>query len=69
LFEAAAILKRLSARHIKLYFMFGFHDESDADLRAVGGFLRRLYAQCHLKLNVSINAFIPKPFSSFRVVL
>ncbi len=68
LFEAARVLKSLNSRHIKLYFMFGLPYEEDSDLLAIGDFLRTLKAESRLKINLSINAFIPKPFSSFEDV-
>lgn len=63
LFEAAKILKSLRAKQIKVYFMYGFANESEDDLVAIGEFLKRFSSTSQLKLNVSINAFIPKPFS------
>jgi radical SAM superfamily enzyme YgiQ (UPF0313 family) len=63
LFEAAHILRSLKIGHLKLYFMFGFPDETEDDLTAIGTFLRQLQERSRLSLNVSINAFIPKPFS------
>ncbi len=62
-FEAVKILESLKASQIKIYFMYGFPDESDQDLAAIGDLLKRLSATSRLKLNISINAFIPKPFS------
>lgn len=63
LFEAAKILKSLNAKLIKVYFMYGFSQETDEDLLAIGEFIRSLSRSSRIKLNVSINAFIPKPFS------
>ncbi|MCF7907637.1 MAG: TIGR03960 family B12-binding radical SAM protein [Candidatus Omnitrophica bacterium] len=63
LFEAAKILKSVGAKSIKIYFMYGFPQENEEDLLAIGEFLKSLSRSSHIKLNVSINAFIPKPFS------
>ncbi len=63
IFEAVKILEGLKAKQIKIYFMYGFPEESEDDLAAIGELLKRLSAASRLKLNVSINAFIPKPFS------
>jgi radical SAM superfamily enzyme YgiQ (UPF0313 family) len=63
LFEAAKIIHSLKLKHIKLYFMIGFQQETEDDLVAIGRFLDKLTKETRLSLNVSINAFIPKPFS------
>ena len=63
LFEAGQILRALKIRKAKLYFMFGFSDETDEDLAAIGKFLHELSYKTRLNLNVSINVFVPKPFS------
>jgi len=66
LFEAAKLVQSLGAKQIKVYFMYGFSNESEQDLVAIGDFLKRLSGLSRLKLTVSINAFIPKPFSLFE---
>jgi len=63
LFEAVKIVQSLKAKQIKVYLMYGFPDESEDDLVAIGKFLKQLSGVSRLRLNVSINAFIPKPFS------
>jgi radical SAM family uncharacterized protein len=63
LFEAADVIKSLGARHIKLYFMFGFPKESENELLAIGLLLEKLLVSSKLNLNISVNIFIPKPFS------
>ncbi|MBU2101992.1 MAG: radical SAM protein, partial [Candidatus Omnitrophica bacterium] len=68
LFEAAHILRSLKVGHLKLYFMFGFPGETEDDLIAIGTFLRELQGRSRLSLNVSINAFVPKPFSLWENV-
>ncbi|MBU0694371.1 MAG: TIGR03960 family B12-binding radical SAM protein [Candidatus Omnitrophica bacterium] len=67
-FEAAKIIHSLGIKHIKIYFMFGFPQEDDEDLIGIGQFLRRLRQEAKLILNVSINIFVPKPFSSWEAV-
>jgi len=66
LFEATECIRDLGAKHIKLYFMFGLPGESDTDLQEIGYFLQRLQCRTKLSLNVSINIFIPKPFSEWE---
>jgi radical SAM superfamily enzyme YgiQ (UPF0313 family) len=67
-FEAAKIISSLGLRHMKVYLMFGFPGEKEADLAAIGKFLERLSRQSRLKVNASINIFIPKPFSAWEGV-
>ncbi|MEI8350288.1 MAG: TIGR03960 family B12-binding radical SAM protein [Candidatus Omnitrophota bacterium] len=66
LFEAAHVLRSLKLNHLKLYFMFGFPQETEEDLSAIGKFLEKLYRQSRINLNVSINIFVPKPFSLWQ---
>lgn len=66
LLEAASILKALKIRSMKVYFMFGFPQESEEDLLAIGDFLEEVSRQTKLALNVSINIFIPKPLSLWQ---
>ena len=66
LFEAAQVLKSLNINHLKIYFMFGFPEETDDDLLAIGGLLRELRRASRMNLNVSINIFVPKPFSTWE---
>ncbi|UCC95912.1 MAG: TIGR03960 family B12-binding radical SAM protein [Candidatus Omnitrophota bacterium] len=63
LFEAAKILYSLKIKHIKIYFMFGFHQENEENLINIGAFLKKVHAESKLRVHASINAFIPKPFS------
>jgi len=69
LMEAARVLRSLHSRRIKLYFMYGLPFEEDDDLIAIKGFLEKLIGDSHLKINLSINIFIPKPFSHFENVM
>ena len=69
LIEAAKALKSLHTRHIKLYFMYGLPLEVDEDLVAIKSFLKELIDVSHLKVNLSVNIFIPKPFSHFESAL
>jgi len=63
LLEAKSVLKTLGLRHIKLYFMFGFPEEREDDVYSIARLSRVLLKELGLKLNVSINVFIPKPFT------
>ena len=64
--EIVLRLKTLHTQHIKLYFMFGFPFETDDDLLAIGYFVRNVIKVSKLKVNLSVNVFIPKPFSYFE---
>jgi len=68
LFEAAKAIKSLKLKHIKLYFMFGFPQETDDDLISIGSFLWELQKSSGLNINASINIFIPKPLSIWEDV-
>lgn len=68
LFEVAKLMKSLGAKHLKLYFMFGFPGEADNDLLEIGNFVNKLHNYSRLNINLSINAFIPKPFSCLQNV-
>ncbi len=67
-FEVAKIIGSLGAKHLKVYLMYGFPQETKEDLLAIGDFLKQLNSQTHLKINASINIFIPKPFSTWESV-
>ncbi|MFA7676948.1 MAG: hypothetical protein WCY34_02130, partial [Candidatus Omnitrophota bacterium] len=66
LFQAALIARKLGMRHIKIYFMYGFEQEKESDLRAIGKLLDKLRSLSKLNIHASINAFIPKPFSAWE---
>ncbi|MBU1121232.1 MAG: radical SAM protein [Candidatus Omnitrophica bacterium] len=68
LFESIKVMKSLNLKHIKTYFMFGFPQETEDDLIAIGNFLRKVNQESCVALNVSINTFIPKPFSLWENV-
>jgi len=65
---------RLGYRHFKFYFMIGLPGETEQDVIAIGDTLEEL-AGIYKKekgsfpqINVSVNYFIPKPFSEFEVL-
>ncbi|MCF7916868.1 MAG: TIGR03960 family B12-binding radical SAM protein [Candidatus Omnitrophica bacterium] len=66
LFELARPLSNLGLRTIKVYFMYGFSDEKREDLLAIGDLIKDLLKRTSLKINVSINLFIPKPSSTWE---
>jgi radical SAM superfamily enzyme YgiQ (UPF0313 family) len=66
LITAGELLKSLGTRHAKLYFMFGLPGEEDGDLLAIGDLVKNFQKKTKLGVNLSINPFIPKPFSLFQ---
>ncbi len=66
LFSSAQAFYNLGLNLIKLYFMYGFPGEENEDLLAIGNFVRMLSKQAPFKINISINLFIPKPFSPWE---
>ena len=66
LFEAAKVISASKIRRIKTYFMFGLPEESYSDLEAAAKFIDKLHNQTRLSVSVSLNPFIPKPFSLWQ---
>jgi radical SAM family uncharacterized protein len=66
LFNSADALGRLGLKMIKVYFMYGFPDEKKEDLLAIGNLIKELLKRTKFKINVSLNLFIPKPFSPWE---
>lgn len=63
LFEAAKVLRSFNFRQIKLYFMYGFPNETSQDVVAIANMLKELLEKSNLKIAASINIFMPKPIS------
>lgn len=59
LLALAAAAREAGWRRLKLYFMIGLPDETEADLAAIVTLATALSR--HLRLNISLNTFIPKP--------
>lgn len=66
LFDLANPLYKLGLRTIKVYFMYGFLDETEKDLLSIGYLIKDLLKKTNFKINVSINLFIPKPNSTWE---
>lgn len=66
--DAKDVLRSLNLRSIKLYFMFGLPGETDDDLISMARMIRVFQKTLGIKVNASINIFIPKPFSRFQDV-
>ncbi len=66
LFTCANKLYQLGLRTVKIYFMYGFAEEKEEDLRAIGNFINMFQKRSRFKMNISINLFIPKPCSNWE---
>ena len=68
---AAQLSAKSGIQHMRLYIMIGFPTETDEDIDAIVGLAERTQAHmaevgCKGRLTLSINPFIPKPFTPFQ---
>ena len=68
------IRDRSGIQHMRLYIMIGLPTETDEDIEAIVGLAERTQAHmaevgCKGRLTLSINPFIPKPFTPFQLSL
>lgn len=65
---AARVIARSQISQIKLYFMIGLPDESMEDIEGIKNLVQRIYElkSKKQKISVSVNTFIPKPFTPFQ---
>jgi radical SAM superfamily enzyme YgiQ (UPF0313 family) len=66
LIETARMIGRAGFRRLKLYFMIGLPTETDEDAAAVAGLALRMRAAINGTVSVSVNPFVPKPFTPFE---
>lgn len=69
--ETCALLKDTDIEWLKLYFIIGFPGETIEDVQAIPDLVLACYDQFQKKgkrkrIRVSINSFIPKPFTEFQ---
>ena len=69
--NAATLLAKSGIQHMRLYIMIGLPTETDEDIEAIVGLAERTQAHmaevgCKGRLTLSINPFIPKPFTPFQ---
>ena len=69
--NAATLSARSGIQHMRLYIMIGLPTETDEDIEAIVGLAERTQAHmaevgCKGRLTLSINPFIPKPFTPFQ---
>ena len=68
---AAQLSAKSGIQHMRLYIMIGLPTETDEDIDAIIGLAERTQAHmaevgCKGRLTLSINPFIPKPFTPFQ---
>lgn len=68
IFSAIEALANSTITTLKFYFMIGLPTETDADLEAIVQLMRQAARRLksNFKINVSVNAFIPKPGTPFQ---
>lgn len=69
--NAATLSAKSGIQHMRLYIMIGLPTETDEDIEAIVGLAVRTQAHmaevgCKGRLTLSINPFIPKPFTPFQ---
>ncbi len=71
LFSAAAMAVKAGIPHVRMYIMIGLPEETDEDIEAIVQLALRMKA--HMlqlgskgKLTLSVNPFVPKPFTPFQ---
>ena len=69
--NAATLAAKSGIQHMRLYIMIGLPTETDEDIEAIVGLAERTQAHmaevgCKGRLTLSINPFIPKPFTPFQ---
>ena len=69
--NAATLSAKSGIQHMRLYIMIGLPTETDEDIEAIVGLAERTQAHmaevgCKGRLILSINPFIPKPFTPFQ---
>lgn len=71
LFKAVDLAAKAGIPHIRLYIMVGLPTEEDEDIEAIVNMAKAVYdrmqsAGCKGRLTLSVNPFIPKPFTPFQ---
>ena len=71
IFRAVALASSSGMPHLKLYFMIGLPEETQTDVEAIADMVLRVRAkmlECGSRgdLTISVNPFVPKPFTPFQ---
>lgn len=64
--KAFQLAKKAGFEEIKVYFMFGFEEESEQDLMAIGDMAKHLLELGFKTVKLSINPFVPKRGTEFE---
>lgn len=63
---AAARAREHGFPQLKLYFMIGLPDETEADVQAIADLAREVQAQFRRNVTVNVTPFVPKPHTPFE---
>ncbi len=63
---AVSLAASVGMRSVKLYFIVGLPGETDADVHAIAGLVRRLARSHDIRMTVSITPFVPKAHTRFE---
>lgn len=66
IYESALNARNAGWNRIKLYFMVGFPDEKENDIREIGELLKEIKKLRFKNITASINLLVPKPHSAFQ---
>lgn len=71
IFQALDLVLKHGWQRLKVYFMFGLPTETDSDIEAISGLLRRISEYCRerkrsVKMHASFSPFVPKPHTPFQ---
>lgn len=64
--EKLLLAKKFGITKVKLYFMIGLPGETDEDVMAISVFCREIAEKTGLSLTLTINPFVPKPWTIWR---
>ena len=64
--NTAKKVKSAGWQRLKLYFMVGFPDETEEDIRQIGELIKEVKKVGFFDLTASVNMLIPKPHSAFQ---
>ncbi len=64
--RAFELARKMGFEEVKVYFMFGFEEESEQDLMAIGDMAKHLLELGFKTVKLSINPFIPKRGTEFE---
>ncbi len=65
--QAVQHLEAAGVRQVKLYFLYGIPTETDEDVLAIAELCRRIQAAApRVRLQLSVNPFVPKPFTPWQ---